>query len=377
MRKHKDLNEQVIVVTGASSGIGMTTAEMAAERGARVVLAARSEDKLATIVNRIHAKGQHAIYVPADVSDRRDVEEIARTATREFGGIDTWVNVAAQAVYGRSEEVPIADARRLFDVNYFGTVHGCKTAIPVLRQRGGGALINVASMVADTALPLLSHYSATKHAIKAFSDALRMELEEAGDPITVTLIKPGSVNTPFTKHAKNYMDVEPTYPPPVYKPEVVARAILSCARKPKRDVLIGAGAKQFNVVGENYPRLGDKLMERTMFDAQKTDRPTNGASQGNLFQPMRNEQPSRYGDYDGRVRGSSLYTQARLHPVLATAGVAALGVGALYALGKVTKVAAKTTGKAAKASGKLGLLSLGAKLLSSDDDKEKRQERRD
>lgn len=377
MRKHKDIKDQVIVVTGASSGIGMTTAEMAAERGARVVLAARSDDKLQTIVNRIRAKGQKATYVPADVSERRDVEEIARTAKREFGGIDTWVNVAAQSVYGRAEEVPTADARRIFDVNYFGTVHGCKTAIPVLRQRGGGALINVASMVADTALPLLSHYSATKHAIKAFSDALRMELDEAGDPITVTLIKPGSINTPFTKHAKNYMGFEPTYPPPVYKPEVVARAILRCARKPKRDVLIGAGAKQFNVIGENYPRLGDKLMERTMFSAQQTDRPTNGASQGNLFQPMRNEHPSRYGDYDGRVRSTSLYTQARLHPVLAGAGVAMLAGGALYALGKMTKVAAKTTGKAAKASGKLSLLGLGAKLLSSDDDKEKTKQRRD
>lgn len=381
MRKHKPLKEQVVVVTGASSGIGMTTAEMAAERGARVVLAARSEDKLEAIVSRIHHKDQRAIYVPADVSDKRDVQAIAEAATREFGGIDTWVNVAAQIVYGRSEEVPVEDAKRIFDVNYFGTVHGCKTAVPILRQRGGGALINVASMVADTALPLLSHYSATKHAIKAFTDALRMELEEAGDPITLTLIKPGSINTPFTKHAKNYLEVEPTYPPPVYKPEVVARAILRCAHKPKRDVLIGAGAKQFNVLGENYPRLADKVMERTMFDLQKSERPTDGLREGNLFQPMRDDPPSRYGDYAGRVRGSSVYTQARLHPLLATAGVAALGAGALYAIGKATKAAAKiagkSAGKATKASGKLGLLGMGLKLLTSDDREQERPQRRD
>jgi short-subunit dehydrogenase len=381
MRKHKPLNEQVIVVTGASSGIGMTTAEMAADKGAKVVLAARSQDKLATIVNRIHRKGQQAIYVPADVSDHRDVEAIAEAATEEFGGVDTWINVAAQTVYGRVEEVPVSDAERIFDVNYFGMVHGCKTALPILRQRGGGALINVASMVADTALPLLAHYSATKHAIKGFSDALRMELEEAGDPITVTLIKPGSINTPLTKHAKNYMDVEPSYPPPVYKPEVVARAILHCAVKPKRDVLIGSGAKQMDVLGENYPRLSDKLLERTMFDAQKSDRRTNGQREGNLFQPMRGEQPTRYGDYEGHVRSSSLYTQAKLHPVIATIGVAALSAGALYAITKATKMAVKGAAKAGKTGGTLGLVSIGAKKLFSNDksngkDKEE-QARRD
>lgn len=362
MRKHKSIDKQVMVITGASSGIGMTVAEMAAERGARVVLAARSEEKLAEIVDRLHRRGLQATYVPADVSDEGDVEAIAAAATEEFGGIDTWVNVAAQSIYGRAEDVSIKDARRLFDVNYFGMVNGCKVAVPCLRQRGGGALINVGSVASDVALPLLSHYSATKHAIKGFTDALRLELEKDGEDISVTLVKPGSVNTPFTQHAKNLMEVEPTYPPPVYKPEVVARAILHCAISPTRDVLVGGGAKRYASLAENYPRLTDKYMEAAGFEKQRSDRPTDGRREGNLWQPYDDEEPSRYGDYDGHVRASSMYTQAKLHPLLTSFGAVALGAGTLYALGKVTKKASKA-----------GLYAYAAKkLLGSESKEEKR-----
>ncbi|MBA4158389.1 MAG: SDR family NAD(P)-dependent oxidoreductase, partial [Gemmatimonadetes bacterium] len=201
----KPLKEQVVVITGASSGIGLATAKLAAKRGARVVLASRSRPDLRRAVKEIQKEGGEATYVVADVSDASDVQHIADVAIREFGGFDTWVNNAGVSIYGRMEKVPVRDARQLFEVNYWGVVNGCTAAVPHLRRRGG-AIINIGSVLSDRAVPLQGHYSASKHAVKGYTDALRMELEEAGAPISVTLVKPAAIDTPYTEHARNYMD---------------------------------------------------------------------------------------------------------------------------------------------------------------------------
>jgi short-subunit dehydrogenase len=310
--KLKPLEDQVIVITGASSGIGLTTAQMAAEMGARVVLAARSRHKLERIVAQLRALGGAASCFVADVGDPDEVEAIADLAVDEFGGIDTWVNNASVGIYGEARDIDMEDAHRLFQVNYFGMVHGCLTAIPHLEQRGRGALINISSAVADRSVPLQSHYCAAKHAIKGFTESLRMELEKEGSPVSLTLVKPGSINTPFTRHAKNLMGHEANYPPPVYKPEVVARTILQCAVEPRRDVLVGGGAKMIAML-QNMPRIGDRYMERSLFDQQqKQDRPLDSAAEGVLYRPDPDEGVSRYGNYEGHVMGSSLYTMARM-----------------------------------------------------------------
>ncbi|HZA34874.1 MAG TPA: SDR family oxidoreductase, partial [Vicinamibacterales bacterium] len=202
------LRDQVMVITGASSGIGLVTARQAAGAGARVVLAARNGRDLERAVASIRARGGRAIHVVADVADPLQVEEIAAAATREFGRIDTWVNNAAVSMYGRIMELPIDDMRRQMDVNYWGQVYGSRTAVRHLRERGG-ALINVASALSDRAIPLQANYCAAKHAVKAFTDALRMELEEEGVPIAVTLVKPASIDTPFFDKARTYLGVEP------------------------------------------------------------------------------------------------------------------------------------------------------------------------
>jgi short-subunit dehydrogenase len=319
--KLKPIDEQVVVITGASSGIGLVTAKMAARQGASVVLAARNENDLRTAVDQIRSEGGRAVLHVADVADREQVEGIATTAVREFGRIDTWVNNAAVAMYGRIMELRLDDMRRQFDVNYWGQVHGCLTAVPHLRNQGG-ALINIASAVADRAIPLQGNYCAAKHALKAFTDALRMELEEMGAPISVSLVKPGSIDTPFFEKAKTYLGVEPQPVPPVYAPEIVANAILECAQRPIRDIIAG-GMGAVVSVSNLAPRLTDKYMERKTFDSQKTDQPVADGRRDNLYEPVEHDGGERGRNWQGRTKSTSLFTKAALHPRAASAVVGA------------------------------------------------------
>jgi len=268
----KPIEEQVIVITGASSGIGLATAEAAAEQGARLVLAARSAQTLAGVAERINAKGGEAIHVVADVGDRAQVERIAAAAIQRFGRIDTWVNDAGVSIYGRLDEVSEEDNRRLFDTNFWGVVYGSLAALPHLKRQGG-ALINVGSEVSDAVVPLQGMYSASKHAVKGLTDALRIEIEDIDEaPVVITLIQPTAVNTPYPQHARNYMDQEPKLPTPQIDPEKVAEAILSAAVKPQRDVKVGTTAHLNTLTAKLAPSLGDK-MSAMQADRQQLNRP--------------------------------------------------------------------------------------------------------
>jgi len=328
----KPIEEQVMVITGASSGIGLVTATRAAERGASVVLAARNEQDLRSATDAIRRAGGRAIYVVADVADPIQVQAIADAAVREFGRIDTWVNNAAVAMYGRIMEVSTADMRRQFDVNYWGQVYGCQVAVPHLRKEGG-ALINVASALADRAIPLQGNYCAAKHAVKAFTDTLRMELEAEGAPISVTLIKPASIDTPFFDKAKTYLGVEPQPVPPVYAPEIVADAILTCAQRPVRDVVTGGMGKMLSLA-DRAPGIADKYMERTLFTAQQTDKPAGGRPD-NLYQPVAHDGGARGRNWTGRTKSTSIYTKGALHPELVAAAIVgtAVAIAAVLAAG--------------------------------------------
>ena len=323
----KKLSQQVVVITGASSGIGLCTAKMAASRGARVVLAARGEEALAKAVESIERKGGSAVSVVADVANEDDARRIAEMAIASYGGIDTWVNNAGVSIYGRLSDVPLEDARRLFDVNFWGMVHGCSAAIPYLREHGG-ALINIGSMVSDQALPLQGIYVASKHAVKGYTDALRLELEEEGASISVSLVKPAATDTPFFEHAKNYMEAAPKPPAPVYDPTIVATTILECAERPVRDVFVGGGGRMIAGMGSLAPRLTDRYLERSMFESQQYDHPGDGSD--SLYGPSAPEGRER-GEYDGHVMKSSAYTTAALHP--AATALVMLGVGLVAAAG--------------------------------------------
>jgi short-subunit dehydrogenase len=326
--KLKKLSDQIMVITGASSGIGLVTARLAAKRGARVVLNARNKAALRRVADEINATGSEAIHVAGDVGNFDEVQNIAREAIRHFGGFDTWVNNAGLSIYGPVLEQSLADQRRLFETNYWGVVHGSSVACAHLRQKGG-ALINVGSVLSDISIPVQGTYCASKHAVKGYTDALRLELEQEGAPISVTLIKPSAIDTPYTRHAKNLMAVEPMNPPPVYAPDLVAEAILHCAEHTERDLYVGGGGKMLAEAGHHMPRVTDKLIEATMFDFQKSDRPKPVDRPDSLYAPLSDGQER--GGYPGHVAESSVYTKASVHPLIAGSLIAGVGLAVLAA----------------------------------------------
>lgn len=287
----KPLDQQVIVLTGASSGIGLCTAIMAAEAGARLVLVARSEDVLDKLTSELNADGHQTIAVVADVSRRHEMERTAQVAIEHFGRIDTWINNAGLSIFGRLDEVSEEDNRRLFDINFWGVVNGSLVALPYLRTHGG-ALINIGSEVSEAVVPLQGMYSASKHAVKGFTDALRVEIEDVDNaPVSITLIQPTAVNTPFPQHARNYMDREPKLPTPMIDPQQVAEAILEAATDGGRDVKVGAMAVVNTATSKFAPGLGDKLSAMQAHRQQEDELPVD--PQGALYRPS----------HDGHVYG--------------------------------------------------------------------------
>ncbi len=289
----KPLDQQVIVITGASSGIGLCTAESAAKQGAVIVLAARSGDTLDAVVDRISGAGGRCVSVTCDVANRADVRKVADAAVAHFGRIDTWVNNAGLAIYGRLDEVSEEDSRRLFDVNFWGVVHGSLVALPHLKKQGG-ALINIGSEVSEAAVPILGMYVASKHAVKGFTDALRIEVERIDQaPVSVTLIQPTAVDTPFDEHGRNYMDKQPDLPTPQLDPQQVADAILAAAVKPTREHRVGMMSKMNTFVAKNIPSVGDRMAAKQAENLQRDEPPRD--PEGTLYIP--GESGRTHGDH--------------------------------------------------------------------------------
>ena len=335
--KLKPLAEQVIVVTGASSGIGLVTARKAAAAGARVLLVARSEDALGEAVRGINNAGGRADYAVADVGDAAEVRAAAAKAIERFGRIDTWINDAGSAIYGKVLDTPLDEQKQLFRTNYFGVVNGVEAAVPHLR--GGGAIITVGSLASDMPAPPMGIYSATKHAVKAYVEVLRMELQADGVPISVTLVKPAGIDTPIGQHASNHGEPggapagEAQIPPPAYDPELVADAILDCAVHPRREVTVGGVGRAQVLFSQHFPALYERLAPLLAKGAYSPSKPQPGPS--NLFEGA-NAGQERSGEHPGRLR-HSLYTAAVLHPKTTTAvslGVLGAAVGLLFARGK-------------------------------------------
>ncbi len=282
---------------------------MAAQRGAKLVLAARNEDALQQLAAEIRRQGGQAVALIADVGEE-DVIRIAEAAITEFGGFDTWVSNAGVSIFGSCEEVSIPDMRRMFDTNFWGVVYSSWLAVKHFKEGGSaGALINVGSFFGDRATPVQSTYSASKHALHGWTDALRMELEKEDAPVSVTLIHPGRIDTPYNEHARNYLPKQPSHVGVVYVPETVAEAIFFAAEHPKRDLFIGFQAKFFTMLGSVAERLTDKIMEAWMYPSQHDDRPSRSRDDNALYRPDYGL-PER-GTHHGWCRSGSLYVKAQ------------------------------------------------------------------
>ncbi|WP_296951854.1 SDR family oxidoreductase [uncultured Massilia sp.] len=308
----RKLDEQVVVITGATSGIGLTTARMAAEGGAKLVLAARSADALDQLASELRRTGTQVATVAADVGKPDDVERIGQAAMQRFGRIDTWINNAGVSIFGRNEDIPVEDMQRLFQTNYWGVVHGSLEAVRHMKTRGGGAIINLGSELSDHSIPLQGIYAASKHAVKAFTDSLRMELEKDGAPISVTLVKPAGIETMFVPHARNYMDKEPALPAPVYAPELAARSILYAAQHPKRDVFVGGAAKALSAASFAVPGLLERYLRATMFKQQKARSASAPNRQDALYAPDPRLELRQRQDNGKAVAEQCAYTAASL-----------------------------------------------------------------
>ncbi len=327
--KLKRLARQTVVLVGASSGIGLSTARMAARRGANLVLAARNGEALEKIAAELRGTGARVAWIAADVADPEQVEAIARLAEDRFGGFDSWCNIAGVFAIGRMEDTPIEDQRRLFDVLYWGAVHGTLTAAKRLKQTGG-AIVNIGSILSDRAIALQGTYCAAKFAVKGATDAFRMEFAGRGYPISVTLVKPAAIDTPFSEHVKN-LTGEPgnRVPPPVYHPRLVARAILHACEHPVRDLTVGGGGAVMSTLGNLFPGLTHLAMAAFAKPMQTSNDPGDPARRDNVNEPE--EDGAERSSLGLPVRRTSLLLEAQMNPV-ATAAAALMGAAAAAAL---------------------------------------------
>ncbi|NLX08125.1 MAG: SDR family oxidoreductase, partial [Chloroflexi bacterium] len=299
------LNEQVVVITGASSGIGRQTALQFGEAGASVVLAARNETALHEVAEQIRQHGGQAMVVVTDVAQWSQVEHLAQQAASTFGRIDTWINDASVALYAPVEDATVEELERIIQVDLLDMIYGVKAVLPHMKRQGYGTIINVGSVLSERSVPLQAAYNAAKHGVKGFTETLRMEMKHHKTGIDVTLIMPASINTPFFNHARSKLGVKPQPIPPVYEPKLVADAILHAAQNPKRTIHAGGAGVMMGALQRISPRLTDRfmLMRGNMFKQQKTDQPDDG--QDNLYAPFQGQ---------GRVQGDfsskpSLYTR--------------------------------------------------------------------
>jgi NAD(P)-dependent dehydrogenase (short-subunit alcohol dehydrogenase family) len=325
----KPIEEQVVVLMGASSGIGREAALRFAERGARVVVSARGEEGLASLVEEIRREGGEATYVVADTSEFEQVEAVVERAVEEYGTLDTWVHLAAVGLFATFEETTPEEFARVVDVNLMGQVYGAMAALPHIKQEGRGALIHVSSVEAKRSFPFHGAYGASKHGIDGFLEALRVELRHEGWPIGVTQVMPGTINTPFFDKGRTKLGVKPVGVPPIYEPETVANIILYAAEHPARDLVSGGAAQALILNQRLSPRLLDAVLStRAGFAPQKTDEPRSDHDPDNLYGPIEGHDTAKNGF---RALSRSLYNWLQTHPKARRGAAAGAALGLLAA----------------------------------------------
>ncbi|HEX2979009.1 MAG TPA: SDR family oxidoreductase [Anaerolineaceae bacterium] len=322
----KSISEQVVVLVGATSGIGMDAALQFGKRGAKLVLAGRSEAELRNVLTQVRELGSDGISVTADVTHWEQVKAIVDQAVATYGRIDTWVNLAAVSVYAAFATMTPDEFKQIMDVNFLGQVYGAMAVLPVMREQGSGTIIFISSTEARIPIPLHSAYSASKHAVDAFSRSLRMELEHALQPIQITNILPSSVNTPFFAKSMTKLGVKPRPMPPVYEASAVSQAILYAAEHPIAEIMVGSSGHALHFVNRFSPRLADTIVKRIGFDLQQSSEIKSADAPSNLYEHLPGFNQVQ-GEFSSEARSASMSTWLNTHPFVRL-GIASLAFGA-------------------------------------------------
>jgi NAD(P)-dependent dehydrogenase (short-subunit alcohol dehydrogenase family) len=306
----KPLHEQVLVVTGASSGLGRAIARLAGERGAKVVVTARNEEALDNCMAEIERAGSEALAVPGDVSEQAQVERVVAEAIERFGRIDTYVANAIVTVYAEAERLEPEELRRVWEVNFFGVVYGYWASLPHLRA-SGGTFLHVSSALAYRGIPLQAAYCSSKAGLRAFLESARVEEQKAGTGVAISLVLPGAINTPQFDRDRQKIGFQPQPVPPIYQPEPFAEATLRCAEQPVRELPVSWGAQKLLWGQKLSPRTGDWILRRNGWKSQHAGKPKPVDAPDNLFGTLPGD-PGAHGRFDAEARGSTIWTRLRL-----------------------------------------------------------------
>jgi NAD(P)-dependent dehydrogenase (short-subunit alcohol dehydrogenase family) len=325
---------RTVVVTGASAGVGRAVARELGRRGDRVALLARGRERLEAARQEIEAAGGRAIAIALDVADFDQVERAAERAERELGPIDCWINNAMVTVLSPVHEMKPEEFDRVTRVTYLGAVHGTLAALRRMRARRRGHVIQVGSALAYRAIPLQSAYCAAKHALRAFTDSLRSELIHDRIDVKLTMVQLPALNTPQFEWCRTRLPSQPQPVPPIFEPEVAARAIVAVIGKPRRELFVGSSTVQ-TVLGSRFVNGWlDRYLASKAYEGQQTDQELGPEHQDNLFRPAPGD-PGAHGRFDQRAQRSSLQVWAALHRGALASGALA----ALIALGGAIAVA--------------------------------------
>jgi NADP-dependent 3-hydroxy acid dehydrogenase YdfG len=326
------LEGKVVAVTGASAGIGRATVRELAARGADVGLIARGEERLNAAAEEVRRAGRRACVAPADVADADAVEAAAARIEAELGPIDVWINVAMTAVLAELWDCTPEEMKRVTEVTYLGSIHGIQAALRRFRGRDRGVIVQVGSALSRRGIPLQASYCGAKHAIKGALDSLRAELIHEGSNVKVSLVQLPGVNTPQFDWVRTRLHHHPEPVPPIYQPEVAARAIAWAAEHPRREIWVGFPTV-YTIVGERVASgFMDRYLGRTNVKAQQTQRDIDPAQRpDNLFGPPPGD-PGAHGAFDDQAHPRSPQLWMVMHKRALATAAAAVGAGAVQAL---------------------------------------------
>jgi NAD(P)-dependent dehydrogenase (short-subunit alcohol dehydrogenase family) len=319
MARKKPLNEQIVVVAGASYGLGRAIARVAGRRGAKLVLGARATEALAAAVAEIESAGSEALAVETDLADLDQAQRLVARGVERFGRIDTFVANAMVTVYAEADRLEPEELRRIMDVNFYGSVHGYWAALPELRGTKG-TFVQINSALAYRGIPLQAGYCASKAALRAFFESARIELRKQNAGVDVCLILPGAINTPQFDRARQKLGYRPRPIAPIYQPEPFAEAIVRCFERPVRELPLGWGAQKLLWGQKLSPRAGDRVLLRNGWKEQHTGEPKPLDSPDNLLDALPGD-PGARGRFSSEARRGTLWTALRL----AMPGLASMG----------------------------------------------------